>query len=274
MDAALRAGSGLDYVEEFASAAEWFADHVTRTHMKAPVPSCPDWTVLDLVTHVGNVHSWAATIVETTRRSGELEDRPSSHRPRRVSEWYLAKAEDLYTVLRNVDPLQPTWNFAFGAGVAGFWQRRQTHETLMHGVDLALAGDHEERMPLDLAVDGIDEALTVFLHRMHSRGYAAALDRPIEVRATDAERSWVVEPAPRAAIPAQASPSDSRAWLGTDQTAPVVTPGRREGADRLEGPAALVLKVLWKRARPVQPGLSLVGDEDRILRFLGSRLTA
>jgi hypothetical protein len=226
------------------------------------------------VAHLGNVHSWAATIVETASRSGELDDRPSSHRARRVSEWYLAKAEDLYTVLRNVDPLQPTWNFAFGAGVAGFWQRRQTHETLMHGVDLALAGDHEERLPLHLAVDGIDEALTVFLHRMHSRGYAAALDRPIEVRATDAERSWVVEPAPRAAIPAQASPSDSRAWLGTDQTAPVVTPGRREGADRVEGPAALVLKVLWKRARPVQPGLTLVGDEDRVLRFLGSRLTA
>ena len=274
MDAALRAGSGIDYVEEFASAAEWFADHVVRTHMKAPVPACPDWHVLDLVAHLGNVHSWAANILETAGQTGELADRPSSHRARRVSEWYLAKAEDLYAVLRAVDPEQPCWNFAFGAGTASFWQRRQTHETLMHGIDLALAGDHEERLPQHLAVDGIDEALTVFLFRMHSRGYAAALDRPVEVRATDVDRSWVVEPAPRAAIPAQASPSDSRAWGGTDRTAPVVSGGRREGADRIEGPAALVLKVLWKRARPTQPGLRLVGDEDRLMRFLGSRLTA
>src|SRR5699024_4412567 len=139
---------------------------------------------------------------------------------------------------------------------------RQTHETLMHGIDLAMAGDHEERLPDHLAVDGIDETLTVFLHRMHSRGYAAALDRPTEVRASDVGRSWVVEPAPRAAIPAQASPSDSRAWGGTDRTAPVVTAGRRDGVDRVEGPAGLLLKVLWKRANPVQPGIRLVGDED------------
>ena len=44
-------------------------------------------------------------------------------------------------------------------------------------------------------------------------------------------------------------------------------------ADR-PAPADLVLKVLWKRARPTQPGLRLVGDEDRLMRFLGSRLTA
>jgi len=273
MDAALRAGSGIDYVEEFATSAEWFAEHVTRTHMRAPVPTCPDWTVLDLVAHLGNVHSWAASVVETSRESAELEDYPASHRPRRVTEWYLGKAEDLYAVLRGADPRQPCWNFVFGTGVAGFWQRRQTHEALMHGIDLAIAGDHEERLPLHLAVDGIDEALNVFLLRMHSRGYAAALELPIEVRATDVGRSWVVEPAPQAAIPAQASPSDSRAWGGTDRTAPHVTIGRRPGIDRIEGPAATILKLLWKRARPVQPDLALIGDEDRILRFLGSRLT-
>ncbi|WP_367303766.1 maleylpyruvate isomerase N-terminal domain-containing protein [Nocardioides panacis] len=51
--------------------------------LRAPVPGCPGWSVLDLVVHVGNVHAWAATIVETGRAAAEQNDRPSSSRPPR-----------------------------------------------------------------------------------------------------------------------------------------------------------------------------------------------
>ena len=41
----------------------------------------------------------------------------------------------------------------------------------------------------------------------------------------------------------------------------------------MEAPAATLLTLLWKRSLPNGPGVRLVGDEDRILGFLSSRLT-
>ena len=227
---------------------------------------------MDLVSHVGNVHSWAASVLETGQKAPQLDDRPASARSRRMAEWYLAKAEDLYEVLRSTDPTKPCWNFAFGEGEARFWARRQAHETVVHGVDLALAGDHEPRVPLPLAVDGVAEVLEVFLWRMHQRGHPAVLHQPVELRALDAEVSWVVEPAP-VGIPAQGPPGVREPGRPTPRPGPLVSVGPRDGLDRVEAPAATLLTLLWKRSLPTAPGVRLVGDEDRILKFLSSRLT-
>lgn len=243
----------IDYVGEFAAAVEWFATHLSEASPRSVVPACPGWTVLDLVVHLGNVHSWAATIVETGEAAAELDDRPHSSRAKHLGPWYLAKAEDLYEVLRFADPDRPCWNFAFGEGVAGFWQRRQAHETLVHGVDLAQALGVEPRLPAELAGDGVDEALTVFLHRMHQRGYAAELPTPVALRAVDTGQSWTVQP-------------------GVEGASPRVARGVVMGADVVEGTAAELLLALWKRG-PLE-ALSVTGDQDRVRRFLAGRLTA
>lgn len=297
MDAATPAEPGPDFVEEFASAAEWFATHLGRTSARAPVRGCPGWSVLDLVAHLGNVHAWAATAVETGRRAEQLDDRPASARSRRVSEWYLGKAEDLYEVLRAADLASPCWTFlddadattattapttgpgaaagqgsAATTGTAGFWARRQAHETVVHGVDLALAGDHEPRVPTRLAVDGVSEVFEVFLGRMHRRGHPAILHRPLELRAVDVEESWVLEPAP-VGIPAQGAPPDQREGRPTTRAVPRVTRGPRDDLDRVEAPAATLLTLLWRRTDPSAPDVRLVGNEDRLRAFLQSRLT-
>jgi uncharacterized protein (TIGR03083 family) len=278
MDPGSGGEAGLDFVEEFASAAEWFAAHLARTSARTPVPSCVPWTVVDLTAHLGNTHSWAATVMETGKAAGQLEDRPASARARRVSEWYLGKAEDLYEVLRSTDPDKPCWNFAFGSGTASFWSRRQAHETVMHGIDLALAGDHQERLPDRLALDGVAEVLDVFLPRMHHRGHPATLYRAVELRAMDFEVSWLVEPSGPIGIPAQGTAATrGGAGAGTTRTAshgvPRVTRGRSADADLIEASAATLLKLLWKRTLPTASGVHLIGDEDRLLAFLHSRLT-
>jgi uncharacterized protein (TIGR03083 family) len=298
MQAATRADAGIDFVEEFASAAEWFSDALLRAPLKGPVPGCPGWTVLDLATHLGNIHAWAATIVETGRPAEVLADRPGSGRSRKVAAWYLAKAEDLYSVLREAPEDRPCWNFAEGAGVAGFWQRRQTHETLLHGADLAAASGVGERLPAGLAADGVDEVLTVFLRRMHARGLPADLVAPLVLRAVDVERSWVVEPAGRerlpggvtGGVPAQPDSSEGRAASvarrdrpGCEGGWPRVTQGERDGVDRVEAPAAVLLKLLWKRCAPEDAAaqvtgdggsaVQVTGDRGRVLRFLAGPLT-
>ena len=41
------------------------ADVAGRTDPATQVPTCPDWTFRQLITHVGRAHRWAATIVAT-----------------------------------------------------------------------------------------------------------------------------------------------------------------------------------------------------------------
>src|SRR3954466_10178319 len=173
-----------DLVEQYADAADRFATAVGSTDLRAPVPSCPGWSTYDLVVHLGNVHAWAATILETRRRAAELNDRPRSSRPRTVSQWYTGKAGDLLQVLRCTPLDEPCWNFAYSSGTTGFWHRRQLHETTVHQVDLDLAARRRPALDPEQSADGIDEVLTVFLHRMHERGHAAPLERPVALVAS------------------------------------------------------------------------------------------
>ena len=254
--AGLDRSADLDFTEEFADAAQWFAHRLGRASMAAPVPTCPGWSVLDLVVHLGNVHSWAASVLETGRAAERPDGAPDSQRPRRVAQWYEGRAEDLYTVLRATPLDRPCWSFADGDGVAGFWHRRMTHETVMHGLDLARATGVEERLPEHLAADGVDEALAVFLHRMHTRGHPADLTEPLELRATDTGDAWTVSPEP-----GDASPRVVRGRPG-------------DGGDAVEAPARVLLELLWKRAPLTAPAVRICGDTGRVTRFLSSPLTA
>jgi len=278
VSAATRLSTTVDFVEEYAAVAERLAVAVAWSDLRARVPACPPWKTYDLVVHVGNVHAWAATIVETGRTAAEQNDEPSHARPRTVSAWYAAKAEDLYQVLRAADPAAPCWNFAFGAGTASFWQRRQLHETTIHHLDLEQTLGRETPIDTAVARDGVDEVLGVFLHRMHQRGHPAQLEQPLALTATDTGDTWVVAPQPRSGstpmVPAQA--------VGTAaETVPSLPPSveRRASpvahvADRVEAPADVLYRLLWKRLALDESGVRISGDEGRVRGFLTSRLVA
>ncbi len=255
------------FVEDYATAVERFAVAVGWSDLRNPVAGCPGWSVLDLVVHLGNVHAWAATIVETGQRAAEHNDEPPSRKPRSVSEWYFAKAEDLYQVLRQTAPDKPCWNFAFGTGVAEFWQRRQLHETTVHQLDLDLAAGRRTRVPPLVAADGIDEVLTAMLPRMVSRGHRSALTAPLLLTATDTGDGWVL-------TPASAPPAEEEPGMPSPQ-APEVR--RHTGVadasqDGLVAPAEAIYRALWHR-RVDEGLLRLTGDQTRVREFLGSRLT-
>lgn len=267
----------LDLVEQFVVAAERFAVAVASTPMDAAVPTCPRWTAYDLVCHVGNVHAWAATIVETCRRAAQQNDEPRSRKPKVVSEWYAGKAEDLYEVLRSTDPEAPCWNFASGAGFAGFWSRRQAHETTIHTLDLLGCAGEDVGLEIDagLAADGVDEVLTVFLPRMHDRGHPAELTAPLCLVSTDVGRSWTVSPRavvadPRSGLPVQPRGSDTESAPAVVDGPPRVVQRRLPGADQVAAPAQTLYRVLWGRGS--RDELAVTGDVARIHAFLDSRL--
>ncbi len=257
-----------DPVDAYAEVAARFAAAIPHRDLRSPVASCPGWTVQRLVLHLGNVHAWAATVLETGAAAPTQDDEPASARAGALREWYLGKAGDLLAVLRRTPPEAECWNFVTGAGQAGFWLRRQLHETTMHLVDLDVAAGRTTALAPEVAVDGVDEVLTVLSRRMHRRGHPAALAGPVAVTADDTGDAWVVEPQPldgSVEAPTAGPPVVRR--LGVDGRTEVVAV-----ADRVEAPAEVLYRLLWHR--PVEPAtLHLSGDPERVRAFLASRLT-
>jgi uncharacterized protein (TIGR03083 family) len=271
-------------VDAFAAAADRFSTSVLWSDLRAPVVTCSGWSAYDLVVHLGNVHAWAATIVETGQEAVEQNDEPrTSTKPKIVSEWYRGKAEDLFEVLRQTPPDTPAWNFVDGRGTAAFWSRRQLHETTMHQVDLDHTRGHTTEIDADVAVDGVTEVLTVMLQRMQQRGHPTALDEPLALVAGDTGDTWVVAPrnpsrqvAPRSGssrvVPLQpvASTDDSVLSL------PPVVKHHHDGPvpveNFVESSAAVLYRLLWQRPVNHQE-LHLGGDQARVRAFLRSRLT-
>lgn len=251
----------VDRLVELVEATRWFGAALAVVDSRTPVSTCPGWTIYDLAVHLGNVHSWAATVVETGRMAVDQNDRPMHRRPRALADWYQGKAGDLIEVLRICDPASPCWNFAFGQGETSFWPRRQLHETTIHAIDLAMASQQAYDVVPAIAADGIDEVLRVFLPRMRMRGHAATLTAPLSILTTDTGHAWTVRPGRLDAVP-------------TQQAAPDVSEGEERGADVVSGDAASVYRLLWKRQPTTGSLVGFHGDQARIQAFLASRLTA
>ena len=127
----------------------------------APVPTCPGWTVDDLVSHVAHVYLHK---VQTMRRGAFPEAWP----PEPTGEKSLALLDRAYAELigefavRPDDEPCPTWYEPDQS--VGFWVRRMAQETVIHRVDAQLAaGLPLSAIPAELAADGIAEVLEVFL---------------------------------------------------------------------------------------------------------------
>ncbi len=72
--------------------------------------------------------------------------------------WIVEGGTSLSATLRGADPDGAMW--AWGADQhVRFWSRRQLHETLVHRIDLELAGAGEPTAAADVAADAIDEFL-------------------------------------------------------------------------------------------------------------------
>ena len=204
------------------------------------MPTCPGWSVRNLVDHLGNVHAWAAGIVRTGAAGGGAPPIEGD-----LVAWYAAQAADLDAALLAADPLEPAWNFAKVNETKGFWIRRQALETLMHLVDLDLAAGRGTEMLAVEAADGIAETFEVFLPRMLAKGSPTDLAAPLSVIATDAGEAWTLTP-----------------YVGAP---PAVSAGATSD-HRLEANAADLWLRLWNR------GALAAGDDDVVRRFLASTL--
>lgn len=164
MDVAEYCRKIVEHTERIAAAGD---------HPDAPVPSCPGWTVADLIAHLGEVQRWAATLIEG--RLTRLGDVPADFlgevpATTDLPGWLRSGCRRLVTGLRAADPETALPSFLADPvhPPVLFWARRQAHESGIHVVDAASAVGADCDFQPRFAADGIDEFLTGFLPRRHT----------------------------------------------------------------------------------------------------------
>jgi uncharacterized protein (TIGR03083 family) len=136
---------------------------VAPGHLGARVPSCPEWDVAALVRHVGEVYLHK---VECMREGGMREtDWPPAGL---ADEEPVALLDRAYSALVSEfttrKPTDPGGTWYEPDPTVGFWIRRMAQESVIHRIDAELgAGAAVAAVPDDLAVDGVDELLKVFV---------------------------------------------------------------------------------------------------------------
>jgi len=162
------------YVAEIGASTAGLAEILAAYDQSLPIPTCPEWTLRQLVTHVGRAHRWAAEITRTRSDAfipfrevpdGKLPDDRAEQRA-----WLHAGAA------RIVDAVQEAgsdlvWSFA-GPTPAGFWIRRMAHETLVHRAhaQLAAGAEPEPVIEAEIAADAIDEWLMLLTGGLGNSG--------------------------------------------------------------------------------------------------------
>ncbi|GAA2710001.1 MULTISPECIES: maleylpyruvate isomerase family mycothiol-dependent enzyme [Streptomyces] len=143
--------------------------HVHGADADAPVPTCPEWTLGQLLRHLGGAHRWAETAVRT-RAQEPVPDTELNTVPQRTGEdldplgsWLEEGAALLAGTLRTAGPAAPVWSPVPEESAryrcAGFWARRMAHETAVHRADAALAVGAEFALEAEVARDAVEEWL-------------------------------------------------------------------------------------------------------------------
>ena len=177
-----------------------------RGSFERPVPTCPDWSVADLVVHIGGVWGWAARIVASGKRA-ERPDPPHDRTDAPLLAWARGEAELLLDTLGAADPDADCWTFG-PPSTARFWFRRQALETVLHtwdavhaigepeAIDPAIAPAIDPAIDPAIAADGVDEHLSVILPRALRRNPGRWSGQTVHLHRTDGEGEWVVRLGP------------------------------------------------------------------------------
>ena len=211
-----------------------------RAGLDVDVPTCPGWQLRDLVVHLGGVYDFHGRhVIRGT------DDPPTGDRTVPEGDdadllvWFTDRLDRLLHNLGQLPPDAPAWNFArHTPQVVGFWPRRMALETAVHRWDAQMTHHDAQGFDLAVAVDGIDEVLTVMRPARLTRT-PLEVAGVVAVRLTDSEATWTIRLAPTAISPSS-DPPDAV----------------------LEGTASAVLLGLWGRV-PLT-SLSLDGDESLV----------
>ena len=223
---------------------------VAPIDLTAAVPTCPGWTVADLTRHVGQVYLHKTLAM---RQGAEPDPWP----PRELADSEpLALLDRAYAGLTaefaTRKPADPAGSWYSPDQTVGFWIRRMAQETVIHRIDAELGtGQPVAPVPADLAVDGIDELLKVFVAYSVAEWGSYFTD--------------ILDGSPGRAYAVRADGAAWRARTGPGLFA--VEDGAGDGpADvTVSGSPAAVLRWVWNRAAAGEPdGVTVAGAPEAV----------
>jgi uncharacterized protein (TIGR03083 family) len=137
--------------------------------LAAQVPGCPDWTVSDLVTHLGHVQLfWAAVVVVGPADAPPGDDVIGDREPHGdLLTWAADATGKLVRALEEAGPDRNCWTWweevAMAPNTSAAIARHQVQEAGVHAFDAQQAAGHSLPLPADVAADGVNEYITVEL---------------------------------------------------------------------------------------------------------------
>ncbi|MEW2401510.1 maleylpyruvate isomerase family mycothiol-dependent enzyme [Streptomyces sp. NPDC046862] len=234
--------------------------------LAATVPTCPDWSLEQLVRHTGGALRWVDHIVRS-RAQGEVPEGevPHAEGPEEKGDaaaldaWLADTGASVVEALREAGPDTAVWTWGW-EHTTGFWARRMAHEITVHRADATLAAGLPYEVAPEIAADAIDEWLQIveYVQRVMPDDPARDLRGPyrsIHLHATDApdgvHAEWVVE-----------LTEEGVRWRRGHEKATVA----------LRGPLTEVLLAFYRRL-PLDGGRLEVLGERKLLEFWLERAT-
>ncbi|WP_069765437.1 maleylpyruvate isomerase family mycothiol-dependent enzyme [Streptomyces sp. LUP47B] len=246
------------YCDEITHQVGLLRDVLTSgADLSLTVPTCPEWSLEQLVRHTGGALRWVELMVRTRAGEEVPEDRvPSGEGPEdagALDAWLAETGQMLVAALREAGRDARVWSWA-GIPTSGFWARRMAHELTVHRADAALAAGQPYEVAPEIAADAIDEWLQIveFAQRTIPDDESRELrgsGRSIHLHATDGtprlNAEWVIE-----------FTEDVIVWRRGHEKATVA----------LRGPLTAVMLAFYRRLPLDSPELEVLGERE-LLEF-------
>lgn len=216
--------------------------------LERAVPACPGWDVAEVMRHTASVYGNKTATIRLGRQPEQGEWRARPPEGTELVVWFRQSLDALLGELVDHDPDDPAYTWWPADQTIGFWYRRMALETVVHRVDVEMAANDVSPVDAALAVDGVDEVLTVFLQARQQPDRTASTGT---VAVTTADEAWTVH----------LDSAGVRVERGDDTAA----------SAQLTGPPGPLFLYLWGRGTLV--GLDAGGDGDLVLA-LRRRLAA
>lgn len=238
------------YLDSLTAQSALLAEALVGADLELQVPTCPDWTLRQLVEHLGQAHRWVTGIVSrrvTTKPDFDAPSAPTPADAEGLRTWLVDGAAELVEAIRSVGPQTPIWSWT-DDHTAGFWARRMAHETAVHRADVELALGREFTLDTDLAADAISEWLSVLSlpQALEYRPELAELrgdGQILHLHSTDPglgeAGEWIVRRTP---------------------SGPVWEHGHAKGEVAVRGPVVNLLLVMLRRVSPSDASITVLGD--------------
>ena len=195
-----------DEVNEWIKALSERMAATGASALDSRVEHCPDWSVADLLMHIGDVQWFWSEVVGRRARTRDEVVRDREHLQRGAPiDWFRSQSLRLVHALHEARDDESVWTWWEPSQNVGFVRRRQLIEVAVHGWDAENAAGRVEPIPLPVAAIGVTEFAEVM-----SLDLRQGTDpSPVRVVSLDADIDVTLFPAPgRAVLVLEASASE------------------------------------------------------------------